>query len=44
MKKIITAALAAAMVLTTGVAFANPVEFDGQIRVQYRSNTEDTKS
>lgn len=41
MKKIITAALAAAMVLTTGVAFANPVEFDGQVRVQYRSNTAD---
>lgn len=39
MKKTITAALAAAMVLTTGVAFANPIELDGQVKVQYRSNT-----
>lgn len=42
MKKIITTALAAAMVLTTGVAFAAPVEFDSQIKTQYRSNTKDT--
>ncbi len=41
MKKIITAALAAAMVLTTGVAFADPVEFDGQVKVQYRAQTKD---
>lgn len=41
MKKIITAALAAAMALTMGVAFAAPVEFDGQIKTQYRSNTVD---
>ncbi len=41
MKKIITAALAAAMVLTTGAVFAAPVEFDGQVKVQYRSNTAD---
>lgn len=39
MKKIITAALAASMVLTTGVVFANPIDFDGQVKVQYRSNT-----
>lgn len=42
MKKMITAALAAAMVLTTGAAFAAPVEFDGQVKVQYRSQTNDT--
>ena len=41
MKKIITTALAAAMVLTTGATFAAPVEFDGQVKVQYRSNTAD---
>lgn len=41
MKKIITAALAAAMVLTTGVAFAAPVEFDGQVKVQYRAQTKE---
>ncbi len=44
MKKIITAALAAAMVLTTGAALAAPVEFDGQVKTQYRSNTTDGAS
>ena len=41
MKKIITAALAAAVALTTGAAFAAPVEFDGQVKVQYRSQTKE---
>jgi len=41
MKKMVTAALAAAMVLTTGVAFAAPVEFDGQVKVQYRAQTKE---
>ncbi|AIF51973.1 hypothetical protein [Pelosinus sp. UFO1] len=42
MKKIITTALAAAMALTAGAVFAAPVEFDSQIKTQYRSNTKDT--
>ena len=43
MKKIITAALAAAVALTTGAAFAAPVEFDGQVKVQYRAQTKENK-
>ncbi|MDF2635206.1 MAG: hypothetical protein K0R78_2080 [Pelosinus sp.] len=44
MKKIITAALAAAMVLTTGAVFAAPVEFDGQVKTQYRAQTRDNEA
>lgn len=44
MKKIMTASLAAAMVLTTGVVFANPIELDGQVKVQYRSQTRETQA
>jgi hypothetical protein len=42
MKKI-TSTFAAAMILTTGVAFAAPIELDGQVKFQYRSNTRATQ-
>lgn len=41
-KKALTAALAAAFVLTTaGTVFANGVEFDGSVNFQFRQNTAD---
>lgn len=39
MKKTVAAALAAALVLTTGAALAAPVEFDGEAKYQYRWQT-----
>lgn len=39
MKKTAAAALAAALVLTTSAALAAPVEFDGEVKYQYRWQT-----
>ena len=39
MKKIIAAACTLALALTTGAAFAAPVEFDGDVKVHYRWET-----
>jgi hypothetical protein len=39
MKKTAAAAIAAALVLTTSAAFAAPVEFDGDVKAQYRWQT-----
>jgi hypothetical protein len=39
MKKTVAAAMAAALVLTASAAFAAPVEFDGDVRAQYRWQT-----
>lgn len=44
MKKTVAAALAAALVLTTGAALAAPVEFDGEAKYQYRWQTYDNLS
>lgn len=41
MKKTAAAALAAALVLTTSAAIAAPVEFDGEVKYQYRWQTYD---
>lgn len=39
MKKAVLLAVAAATVMSSNMAMANPVELDGKIAVQYRSNT-----
>ena len=39
MKKAMLLAAAAATVLSSSVALANPVQLDGQVAVQYRTNT-----
>jgi hypothetical protein len=39
MKKTVAAAIAAALVLTTSAALAAPVEFDGEVKQQYRWET-----
>ena len=43
-KKIITAAVAAMITLTTGVVMANPVEIDGSASFRYRADTDSGKA
>lgn len=43
MKKVVLLAVAAATVMSSSVAMADPVELDGKIAIQYRANTNEEK-